>query len=82
MNQICERYSDELQGTRRTDSQASSNEAALLCTLYLGNVCLHGQAMRLDRLLQTVRYRSHKGDVTRGLDTVVYFGVEYTIIQL
>ena len=75
MNLIFIHYSDELQGTRRTDSQASSNEAAFLCTPYLGNVCLHRQAMRRDRVLQTVRYRSHKGDVKCGLGTVVYLGV-------
>jgi hypothetical protein len=31
--------------------------------------------MRRDRLLQTVRYRSHKGDMKRGLGTVVFLGV-------
>lgn len=75
MNQIFIRYSDELHGTRRTDRQASSTEAAFLCTPYRANVCLHCQAMRRDRLVQTVRYRSHKGDVNRGLDTVVYLVV-------
>ena len=82
MNQIFKRYSDELQGTRPTYSQASSNKAAVLCMSYLRNICLHCQAKWRDRLLQTVRYRSHKEDVNRGLDTVVYFGVQYKIIQL